>query len=164
MQLSAYAKQVGVTYQTASQWWKAGQRDAYQRPTGTIIVREGKPSATGVALYARVRSADQHADLTRQLQRLRDCAAARGYQVTAEVTEIASGLNDERPQLKKLLTDAKVGVSVVEHRDRLTRFGYGYITALMEHAGRRVETRYPSDPGNELVDDYVAVITRMAAR
>jgi predicted site-specific integrase-resolvase len=30
--------------------------------------------------------------------------------VTAEVTEIASGLNDERPKLKKLLTNPKIGV------------------------------------------------------
>lgn len=163
MKLSDYAKQVGVTYQTAYQWWKAGQLDAYQLPTGTIIVREAKPSATGVALYARVSSADQKADVTRQMQRLRDYAAARGYQVVAEVTEIASGLNDERPKLTKLLTDAKVGVIVVEHRDRLTRFGYGYIAALLEHEGRRVEAIYPSDTGNDLVDDFVAVITSMAA-
>lgn len=163
MKLSDYAKQVGVTYQTAYQWWKAGRLDAYQLPTGTIIVRETKPSATGVALYARVSSADQKADVTRQMQRLRDYAAARGYQVVAEVTEIASGLNDERPKLTKLLTDAKVGVIVVEHRDRLTRFGYGYIAALLEHEGRRVEAIYPSDTGNDLVDDFVAVITSMAA-
>src|SRR5215813_4169011 len=102
--------------------------------------------------------------VTRQMQRLRDYAAARGYQVAAEVTEIASGLNDERPKLKKLLADAKVGVIVVEHRDRLTRFGYGYITALLEHEGRRVEAIYPTDTGNDLVDDFVAVITSMAAR
>ncbi len=164
MKLSAYAKQVGVTYKTAYQWWKAGQLDAYQLPTGTIIVREAKPSATGVALYARVSSADQKADVTRQLQRLRDYAAARGYQVVAEVTEIASGLTDERPKLTKLLTDVQVGVIVVEHRDRLTRFGYGYIAALLEQAGRRVEAIYPSDTDNDLVDDFVAVITSMAVR
>jgi putative resolvase len=107
MKLSAYAKQVGVTYKTAYQWWKAGQLDAYQLPTGTIIVREATPSATGVALYARVSSAEQKEDVTRQLHRLRDDAAARGYQVVSEVTEIASGLNDERPKLTQLLTDAR---------------------------------------------------------
>src|SRR5258707_1885374 len=164
MKLSEYAKQVGVTYKTVYHWWKAGQLDAYQLPTGTIIVREATPSATGVALSARVSSADQKAEVTRQLHRLRDYAAARGYQVLAEVTEIASGLNDERPKLTKLLTDAQVGVIVVEHRDRLTRFGYGYIAALLEHDGRRVEAIYPSDTSNDLMDDFVAVIASMAAR
>jgi putative resolvase len=164
MKLSEYAKQVGVTYKTAYQWWKAGQLDAYQLPTGTIIVREPKTVATGAALYARVSSADQKDDVTRQMQRLRDYAAARGYQVVAEVTEIASGLNDERPKLKQLLADARVGVLVVEHKDRLTRFGYGYIATLLEHQGRRVEAVFPTDTGNDLVDDFVAVITSMAAR
>jgi putative resolvase len=164
MKLSDYAKAVGVTYKTAYKWWKAGQLDAYQVPTGTIIVRETKPSATGVALYARDSSADQQAAVARQLQRLRDYAAARGYHVVAEVTEIASGVNDERPKLKQLLTDQRVGVIVVEQRDRLTRFGYGFIATLLEHQGRRVEAIFPSDTGNELVDDCVAIITRMATR
>jgi putative resolvase len=164
MKLSTYAKQVGVTYKTAWQWWKAGRLDAYQLPTGTIIVREPVAPVHGVALYARVSSADQKDDATRQLQRLRDYAAARGYQVLAEVTEIASGLNDERPKLKKLLTNARVGVLVVEHQDRLTRLGYGYISTLLEQQGRRVEAVFPTDTGDGLVDDFVAVITSMAAR
>lgn len=165
MKLSDYAKQLGVTYKTAWQWWKAGQLDAYQLPTGTIIVREAQiTAAAGVALYARVSSADQKEDAVRQMQRLREYAAARGYQVVAEVTEIASGLNDERPKLTKALTDARVGVLVVEHKDRLTRFGYGYIETLLEQQGRRVEAMYPSDSGDGLVDDLVAAMTSMAAR
>ena len=166
MKLSNYAKQVGVTYKTAWQWWKAGQLDAYQLPTGTIIVREPQAAtaATGVALYARVSSADQKEDAVRQMQRLRDYAAARGYPVVAEVTEIASGLNDERPKLTKLLTDQRVGVLVVEHRDRLTRCGYGYIATLLAHQGRRVDAIYPSDSGDGLVDAVVAVISSIAAR
>jgi putative resolvase len=164
MKLSDYAKGVGVTYKTAYQWWKAGQLDAYQLPTGTIIVREPKAAATGAALYARVSSADQKDDVTRQMQRLRDYAAARGYQVVTEATEIASGLNDERPKLKKLLTDARVGVLVVERRERLTRFGYSYIATLLEHEGRRVEAIFPTETGEDLVEDFVAVITSMTAR
>jgi putative resolvase len=164
MKLSAYAKQVGVTDNTADAWWKAVQLDAYQLPTGSIIVCEAKPSATGVALSARISSADQKEDLTRQRQRQREYAAARGYEVVSEVSEIASGLTDERPKLKQLLTDAREGVIVVEQRDRLTRCGYGSIAALLAHAGRRVEAIDPSDTGNDLVDDVVAVITRLAAR
>jgi putative resolvase len=164
MKLSAYAKQTGVTYKTAWQWWKAGQLDAYQLPTGTIIVREPPTGAAGVALYARVSSADQQDDAARQMQRLREYAAARGYQVVVEVTEIASGLNDERPKLKTVLTDSRIGVIVVERRDRLTRFGYGYIATLLAHQERRVEAIYPSDTGDGWVDDCVAIISSMAAR
>jgi len=53
MKLSAYAKQVGVTFKTAWKWWQAGQLDAYQLPTGTVIVREGTPEVAGRAHQSR---------------------------------------------------------------------------------------------------------------
>jgi putative resolvase len=167
MKLSQYAKRAGVTYKTAWRWWKQGQLDAYQTPTGTVIVREPTlpmPTAGRVALYARVSSVDQKADLDRQLQRLRDYAAAKGYAVAREMREIASGLNDHRPKLAKLLTDPTIGTLVVEHRDRLTRFGFEYIRQLLETQGRHLEVLFPSDTDDALVEDFVAVITSMAAR
>ena len=122
MRLSQYAKKMGVSYKTAFRWWKAGKLDAYQLDTGTVIVREPAHSqeAMSVALYARVSKASQKEDLERQLQRLKDYAASRGYQVTKIVSELASGLNENRPKFLKLLTDASIGVIVVEHRDRAT--------------------------------------------
>lgn len=164
MKLSDYARKLGVTYKTAWRWWKAGKVDAYQTESGTIIVRDEAITPGGIALYARVSSADQREDAERQIARLRDYAAARGYQVIKEVVEIASGLNDQRPKLTKLLTDPGIGVIVVEHKDRLTRFGYHYIVSLLAMQGRRIETVFPTDTGDDLVDDFVAVITSMAAR
>jgi putative resolvase len=166
MRLSAYAKQMGVSYKTAFRWWKAGKLDAYQLDTGTVIVREplASEAPANVALYARVSSADQKEDLERQMQRLKDYAASRGYQVSKIVSELASGLNDSRPKFLKLLTDASIGVIVVEHRDRATRFGLTYIEQLMQMQGRRLEVIFPSDTDNDLVDDFIAVITSMASR
>src|SRR5205823_2668934 len=166
MRLSQYAKHMGVSYRTAFRWWKAGKLDAYQLDTGTIIVREPvstEPPAN-VALYARVSSTDQKEDMERQMQRLKDYAAAKGYRVTKTVSELASGLNDSRPKFLKLLTDASIGVIVVEHRDRATRFGLTYIEQLLQMQGRRLEAIFPSDTDHDLVDDFIAVITRMASR
>ncbi len=166
MRLSQYAKKMGVSYRTAFRWWKAGKLDAYQLDTGTIIVREPVSSepATNVALYARVSSADQKEDLERQMQRLKDYAAAKGYRVTRMVSELASGLNESRPKFLKLLTDASIGVIVVEHRDCATRFGLTYIEQLMQMQGRRLEVIFPSDTDTDLVDDFIAAITSMASR
>ncbi len=157
---------MGVSYKTAFRWWKAGRLDAYQLGTGTIIVRDPVPTeaSTNVALYARVSSNDQKEDLERQVQRLKDYAASRGYQVTKIVSELASGLNDARPKFMKLLTDPSIGVIVIEHRDRATRFGFNYIEQLMQMQGRRLEVIFPSDTDNDLVDDFIAVITSMASR
>ncbi len=167
MKLSQYAKKVGVTYKTAYRWYRAGTLDAYQTETGIIIVREKadeKPLTGRIALYARVSSLGEKEDLERQMHRLKDYAAAKGYQVSKEVTEIASGLNDHRPKLEKLLADTSIGTIVVENRDRLTRFGSHYIETLLEAQGRHLEMIFPSDTGDELVDDFVAVITSMSAR
>src|SRR6266566_2158829 len=164
MKLSGYARQIDVTYKTAYRWWKAGRLDAYQLKTGTVIVRDPSPKhATGVALYARVSSVDQKHDLERQMERLQDYAAAHGYQVTHMVSEIGSGLNDRRPKFSKLLTDPSIGVIVVEHRERGTRFGFTYIEQLLAMQGRRLEVGFPKDT-DDLVNDFVSIITSMAAR
>jgi putative resolvase len=167
MKLSQYAKKAGISYKTAWRWYKAGTLDAYQTPTGMIVVRDPQIERIGtgrIALYARVSSADQKSDLERQVQRLRDYAAARGYQVAKEVTEIASGLNDSRPKFLKLLADPTIGTIIVEHRDRSTRFGWNYITTLMGAQGRRMEAIFPDDTSDDLVNDFVSLITSMAAR
>lgn len=155
-----------VNYKTAYRWWKAGKLDAYQLDTGTIIVREpvAGEAPTNVALYARVSSSDQKEDLVRQMERLKDYAAKQGYHVTRTVSELASGLNDSRPKFLRLLTDASISTIVVEHRDRATRFGLNYIEQLMATQGRRLEVIFPSDTDNDLVDDFIAVITSMASR
>lgn len=167
MRLSQYAKKMGVSYKTAFRWWKAGKLDAYQLDTGTVIVRDKTPfpeTASGIALYARVSTAGQKEDLARQVERLKTYAASKGYQVTKVVQEIASGMNDNRPKLLKLLTDASIGVIVVEYQDRLTRFGAKYIEQLMRMQGRRIEVMFPTDTNHDLVDDFIAVITSMASR
>ena len=100
-------------------------------------------------MYARVSSADQKDDLARQLERLRDYAAAKGYIVSKEVVELASGLNDSRPKLAKLLTDTTISTIIVEHKDRLIRFGFAYIRKLLEVQQRRIEVVSETDTNDE---------------
>lgn len=164
MKLSDYAKQVGVSYKTAWRWFQSGRLDAYQTETGTIIVRESVDAPDGVAIYARISSADQKKDLEKQIERLRDYASARGYTVNRVISEIASGLNDARPKLSSLLSDVSIGTIIVEHRDRLTRFGFNYIVLLMEAQGRKVEVVFPDDTKDDLIQDFVSIITSMCAR
>jgi len=151
MRLSQYAKHLNITYKTAHRWYKTDLLDAYQLPSRTIIVREplAQQSVSKNALYARVSEAYQKDDLARQLQRLRDYAAARGYIVAKEVVEIASGLNDSRPKLAKLLTDTTISTIIVEHKDRLTRFGFESIRKLLEVQQRRIEVVFETDTNDE---------------
>src|SRR5450755_2809974 len=77
---------------------------AWSQPaSGTILVEESAATGNRVALYARVSSNDQKADLERQLGRLSSYATANGMSVVRSVAEIGSGLNGHRPKLRRLL-------------------------------------------------------------
>lgn len=88
--------------------YRAGQLPcrATQLPTGTIIVYPEERRSERVALYARVASHDQQADMERQLNRLRDYAAANNLRVSRELSEIGSGLNGHRKKLLAILADS----------------------------------------------------------
>ncbi|RLF66192.1 MAG: hypothetical protein DRN26_04350 [Thermoplasmata archaeon] len=60
-------------------------------------------------LYARVSSRDQDKDLETQLKTLEQYATAKGYKIAEAITDIASGLNENRKGLKKLIELAKEG-------------------------------------------------------
>jgi len=96
---------------------------------------------------------------------LQDYCAAKGYQDSAVVKEIGSGVNDTRPKLLKLLTDPTLTLIVVEHKDRLTRFGFNYIEQLLKLQDRRIEVVNLADNGQEdLIQDFVSLVTSFCAR
>ncbi|AEJ42390.1 Resolvase domain protein [Alicyclobacillus acidocaldarius subsp. acidocaldarius Tc-4-1] len=136
-----------------------------QTPSGTILVHETEPSTTNaVALYARVSSADQKADLDRQIARLMEFATEQRLVVVKAVTEIGSGLNGHRPKLMKLLSNPDAHTIVVEHRDRLMRFGFEYVEAALAAQGRRILVVEPGEVKDDLVQDMIEVLTSFCAR
>jgi putative resolvase len=171
VKLSDYARQVGVSYRTAWRWYKAGQLKGYQVETGTIIVTEPVPEAVAlapvhqkVAIYTRVSAAENKDNLEGHAKRLMDYGAAKGYSVTVVVKEIGSGVNDARPKLLRLLTDPSIPLVVVEHKDRLSRFGFHYIERLLAMQGRRLEVINLAENGKEdLVQDFVSIVTSFCA-
>src|SRR3982074_3407124 len=91
-----------------------------------------------VAGYCRVSSADQEDDLERRVGRVVAEATGRGLAVGRVVSEVGSGMNGRRRKLTELLSDPAVTVIVVEHRDRLTRFGFEHLAAPLPAGGRRI--------------------------
>jgi putative resolvase len=58
--------------------------------------------------------------------------------VSEVITEIASGMNGNRTQLIRLLKNKDARCILVEHRDRLTRFGFEYFEILLKSTGRSI--------------------------
>jgi predicted site-specific integrase-resolvase len=63
-----------------------------------------------------------------------------------------------------LLSDPSVSLIVVEHRDRLSRFGFEYIESAMAAQGRRIIVMESGDHKLDLVQDFIDVVTSMCAR
>ena len=55
-------------------------------------------------------------------------------------------------------------VIVIEHRDRLARFGSDYIEATLAAEGRRLVIVDPEEVKDDLVQDMIDVLTSMCAR
>ena len=166
MKLSVWAKSQGISYKTAWRMWKDGRLPvpAEQLSTGTVILRVETGKAGGAALYARVSSADQKGDLDRQLARLTEFAVAQKLQIVDAVKEIGSGLNGHRKGMIKLLHNANAQTIVVEHRDRLMRFGFEYVEAALAAQGRRIVVIDPEETADDIVRDLHEVIVSMCAR
>lgn len=170
MKLSTWAKKLGISYKTAWRLWKNGQLPvaAEQLATGTIIVKEPEASyetePRSVVLYARVSSSDQKQDLDRQLSRLVEYSTSQGYQVKGVIKEVGSGLNGKRTKLLSILRDPNVKIIVVEHKDRLVRFGFEYMEALLNASGRRIIVVDETEMKDDLVQDMIDVLTSFCIR
>ena len=167
MKLNDYAKKKGISYRTAWQWFKDGKLKGIQMDTGTILIddsdEQSKPMK--VAVYARVSSHEMKENLDRQAQRLTEYCTAKGWQVSQVVKEIGSGVNDNRPKLIELLKDDSVSVIVVEHKDRLTRFGFNYIEQLLQTYRRKIEVVNLAEEGKEdLLQELTSIIYSFCAR
>lgn len=167
MKLSSYAKELGISYKTVWRLWKAGKLNAYQLPTGTVIVKEDIENElpNKVCIYARVSSSQNKNNLKKQAERLKEYAIVRGYQIYKIVEEIGSGVNDNRKKLNQLLMDKNYNKLIVEHKDRLTRFGFDYIQILFNQIGKKIEVVSEAENDKQdLMQDFISIITSFCAR
>ena len=125
-----------------------------------------KTGEVRAVIYARVSS---HGNLDRQVERLRNYCSAKGYKVIDVITDVASGLKEDRSGLRKIfemVENREVDVVVVEFKDRLTRFGFEYLKRYFESHGVRVEVVEESEKSymEELIEDFVSIVISFAAR
>lgn len=171
--LKTVADKLGVTKMTLWNWMYKGKIQFHKIGSMNYISDEDVKKLTGeieskqqsVAIYARVSSTENKTNLETQKQRLLSYCNAKGYQVSHVITEFGSGLNDKRPKLEKLLLDETITKIVVEHKDRLTRFGFNYIEKLLSRSGIELEVVNNVEGEKEdLIQDFVSIITSFSTR
>jgi len=95
----------------------------------------------------------------------------REYPYHEIITDIASGLNYERPGLKKILkyaTDGIVEELVVAYKDRLTRFGFEMIDWLIkEKSNGKIKILNNNEeltPTEEITKDIISIMNIYTAK
>ena len=166
--LTAWGRLYGFNKATTSRLHKTGKLPPELKierlPTGRYFVVVPPESDGRCVLYARVSSNDQREDLDRQAGRLAEWATEQGYRPDEVVKEVGSGLNGNRKKLRRLIGDHTVSVIVVEHRERLVRFGFEYIEAALSSRGARVVVVDEGEIEDDLVRDVTEVLTSLCAR
>jgi len=172
---------LGIHPNTLRRWEKEGKIRVVRTPKGRrripesevkrlVGICEGKEGKKRAAVYARVSSHDQKKDLERQKERLIAYAVEKGYEVVATITDVASGLNENRKGLRKLFKlaeEKKIDVVVVSYKDRLTRFGFKYLESYFKSHGVEIEVvngDVNRDARKELVEDLISLVTSFAGR
>jgi putative resolvase len=163
VKLRTFAQWAGVRYETAWRWFKAGKIKGYQLDTKTIVITEELSQHPEreiiVVVYARVSANEHRPNLERQAERLAAYCVAKGWKVHKVVKEVGSGVNDNRKKLLAILADPTITVIVVEHKDRLTRFGFRYIETLLAVQGRRIEVvNVTENPIEDIISDLTSII------
>lgn len=164
--LRDYAKEHGIKYRAAWNRFKLGKIEgAFKDEFGAILLPEDSHRKPYTVCYARVSSSENKTNLDSQMDRLIAFSNAKGWQIKEAVKECGSGLNDQRKKLMKLLNNPIVTRIVVEHKDRLTRFGFNYLESWMKMRGCEIIVINEStNDRDDLMQDFVSLVTSFTAR
>ena len=170
----------GIHRNTLLNWEKKGLLKPIKTPGGKrrykkddiekllgMMEEKTKPK---VILYARVSTKKQKDYLENQIAKLEKFVKSQGWDYEI-ISEIASGVNENRRGLKKLLNKVKKGEVekvIIEYPDRLARFGYEYLKFFLESFGVELVVlngeENEEDRTKELAEDLIAIVTSFAAR
>ena len=167
--LSLWAKEHGISYRTAFFWIKDGKFPCKYEKTVTgryIVFDEENISDKNetTIIYARVSNHSRKNELIYQVNRLEDFCLKNGYTITAIHKEIASGMNDNRKELWKVINKKPTRI-IIENKDRLTRFGFNYIERLLKEQGTEIiVVNEANEDKEDLIKDLCSIIYSFCAR
>jgi len=176
------AQLLGVTVKTLQRWEREKRliplaRTKTNRRLYTVSqlrdwigAREAvnKKPARSVA-YCRVSSAAQKPDLQNQRRILEEFAVAKGLANVEFIEEVGGGLNFRRKKFLALMDgigQGEIGILILAHRDRLTRFGFEWFEhyARMHHCDVLVLNQERVSPEQEMVQDLMTIVHCFSSR
>ena len=135
-----------------------------------ILDPESDDSDKSVCIYARVSTSKQKTDLENQIKFLRQYLVSKGLNPEYVYSDIASGMNEDRKGLNEMMSDiisGKISKVVISHKDRLTRFGFGYLKTIFSKYNTEIEIVNLEDEKSfqdELSEDLIAIIHQFSMK
>ena len=177
------AKELGITTRTLFTWGDNGKvkfeetkkdgkvtRRMYSKESFISLLKETNQLLEDDnrydVIYARVSTAKQNksGDLERQINKIKLFAIDFNPQNIKVFSDVASGLNDDRKNLNQLLLKVQnneVNRIFISHKDRLTRFGYGYLKNIFSKYNCEIieiNDTIEKTFQEELTEDLIAII------
>jgi len=169
-------EKLGISYTTLRDYVRRGYIKPVLTPGGKWRFKEedverliGVVRSRKVVLYARVSSGNQRDDLERQVRALEEWARSNNIVDYEVVTDVGSGLNEDRKGFKKILrlaVERKISRIVVAYPDRLVRFGFKTVEELLRAFGVEIVVlnHEDKDVREELVEDLITIISHFAEK
>ena len=164
---------LNITHRTLGTYVKKGllnptkiNTNHYDYDPEEVFAILGKNKERYNITYSRVSLPKQKNDLKTQTKRLYEFATSNGYQIKEQIEDIKSGMSfDDRKGFVKLLkkvTNYEVKNVIIEHKDRLVRFGFELIQMLFDKYGTNIIVISDDDTNKtyeqELTDDLLSII------
>lgn len=186
LSISKAADILGVHINTLRTWDEEGKLEAVktcgnhrryrltdiQKLCGEYQEQEQNKNIIRVGTYCRVSSHEQKqkGDLERQNGRVLAYCVKQKYHVVKSFEEVGSGMCDTRPKLQqlfKLVSNKEIDKVVVEHKDRLTRFNFEFLSQFF--ASHNVEIEWIGEVLGksyeaELVEDMLSLMSSFSNR
>lgn len=178
------AKQLHSSQNSLRKWEKQGKIKAIYTAGGHRRYRQedidslaGMPQnkdsqSNRCVIYARVSTNEQkqHGDLDRQISRLSVEAVKRKLNIISIISDVASGMNDKRAKLHKMMdlaTKKEIDIILIEHKDRLTRFMFDYLVKFFESHDVKIiwtDEIIGKSYEQELVEDILSLMASFSAK
>lgn len=158
-----------ITSQTLNNWRRLGKIKYKELNCRNFLydidsLNLTDPKPRKQVIYARVSNTKQKEELDRQERLLREYVVSKGFIVEEVYRDIASGMNEDRKSFNKLVKEViegNIDTIYVSYKDRLTRFGYGYIENWFSNFGTKIvciNLTKEEDFQQELTEDMISII------
>ena len=173
------AKEVMLKYDicrvTLWRWIKEGKINYIKLPSGRYDYLDmnqplAKTFNRKTIIYSRCSTTSQKENLERQINRLKDFASSNGFIVDECYSEIASALNYNRKQYRKLYKEIisnNIERIIIEYKDRLLRIGFDDFKELCNLFNVEliiVDNSIDKSKQQEITEDLISIIHHFSSK